>query len=247
MENSQNLRTDSFDIAMQLKYSIQSLFTELMSFLPELIAALIIIVLGFVIGGILGQAVRKLFKATKLDKALDKAGIDTLTKRAGYNFRPARFAGELVKWFVILAFAIVALNVLGLTAVTQFMSEVLAYLPKVLAAALILFVGLIAANALKSIVEAAVRSAKTISSDKAEMLGSVAYYAVVVFAALAALNQMAIAPELIQILFTGIVAAASLAFGLAFGLGGRNTAARYLEGMDATAKKEVASHTHHNN
>ena len=99
--NSQNFRTDGYDIAMQLQNSIQSLFNELMSFLPEIIAAIVIIVLGFVLGGILGKAVRKLFKVTKMDHALDKAGVDTLTKRAGYNFRPARFAGELVKWFIM--------------------------------------------------------------------------------------------------------------------------------------------------
>lgn len=237
--NLANTRNESYDIAMQLQASIQSLFTELMAFLPELVAAIIIIVLGFFIGGILGTAVRKLFKRTKLDHALDKAGVDELTNRAGYSYKPARFAGDLVKWFIILAFTIVALNVMGLTAVTDFMGEVLAYLPKVLAAALILFVGLIVANAAKGITEGAVRGARTISSDKAPILGKVAYYAVVVFAALAALNQMEIAPELIQILFAGIVVATSLAFGLAFGLGGRNAAARYLDSITDIAEKEA--------
>jgi hypothetical protein len=242
--NFENTRNESYDLAVQLQNSVQGLFSELMAFLPELVAALVIIILGFLIGGILGTAVRKLFKRTKLDKALDKAGVDELTNRAGYAFKPARFAGELVKWFIILAFTIVALNVLGLTAVTEFMGEVLAYLPKVLAAALILFVGLIAANAARGITEGAIRSAKTISSDKAGMLGNVAYYAVVIFAALAALNQMEIAPELIQILFAGIVVAVSLAFGLAFGLGGRTTAARYLESMSGAAEKETQSRPH---
>lgn len=235
----ENTRNESYDLATQLQLSIQELFNELMAFLPELVAALVIIILGFFLGGILGTAVRKLFKHTKLDHALDKAGVDDLTHRAGYAFKPAKFAGDLVKWFIILAFTIVALNVLGLTAVTEFMGEVLAYLPKVLAAALILFVGLIVANAARGITEGAVRGAKTVSSDKAGMLGSVAYYAVVVFAALAALNQMEIAPELIQILFAGIVVAVSLAFGLAFGLGGRSAAAHYLDGMTSTAKKET--------
>jgi hypothetical protein len=237
--NFENTASEGYSIAMQLQTSIQSLFNELMAFLPELVAAIVIIILGFFIGGILGTTVRKLFKRTKLDQALDKAGVDDLTHRAGYDFKPARFAGDLVKWFIILAFTIVALNVLGLTAVTEFMGEILAYLPKVLAAALILFVGLIAANATRGITEGAVRGARTISSDKAGLLGSIAYYAVVIFAALAALNQMEIAPELIQILFAGIVVAVSLAFGLAFGLGGRSAAARYLDGMTNVAEKEA--------
>jgi hypothetical protein len=241
--NFENTRNETYDIAAQLQGSLTSLFNEFMAFLPELVAAIVIIILGFIIGGFLGKAVRKLFKMTKLDRALDKAGVDDLTNRAGYAFKPARFTGQLVKWFVILAFTIVALNVLGLTAVTEFMGEILAYLPKVFAAALILFVGLIAAKGTRGITEGAIRSSKTINSENASMLGSIAYYAVMVFAALAALNQMEIAPELIQILFAGIVVALSLAFGLAFGLGGRTTAGRYLESMTDAAEKEVSSHS----
>ena len=237
----ENTGNNSYDLATQLQDSMSTLFNEIMAFLPELLAALLIIILGFIIGGLLGKAVRGLFKSMKLDHALDKAGVDDLTHRAGFAFKPATFAGNLVKWFIILAFTTVALNVLGLESVTVFMGEILAYLPKVLAAALILFVGLIIAKGTKGIVEGAVVSGKTISSDKAPMLGSVAYYAVIVFAVLAALNQMEIAPELIQILFTGIVVSLSLAFGLAFGLGGRTTASRYLDALTGVIENEPSA------
>jgi len=228
-----------YDIANQLQNSLYSLFTDVMGFVPELIAALVIIVVGWIIGGVLGKVVAKGFRTFKFDQALDKAGVDDLSRRAGYAFKPAQFAGGLVKWFVIFGFLTVALNVLNLTAVTVFIGEILAYLPKVLAAALILFVGLIAAKAVQSIAEGTIKSAKTIDSSKADMIGNVSYYAVIAFAAMAALNQMSIAPELIQILFTAITGALALGFGLAFGLGGKDAAARYIEKMDAAAKKEV--------
>lgn len=231
-------RTGGYDVALQLQQSLNSLFNEVMAFLPELVAALLIIILGWILGAALGKAVQKLFKATQLDHALDKAGVDDLTHRAGYKFKPAAFAGGLVKWFVILAFVVVALNVLGLSSVTNFMGEILAYLPKVLAAALILFVGLIAANFTQTFVEGVVKSAQTISSNKAPMLGKVAYGAVIAFTVMAALNQMEIAPQLIQILFTGIVFAVSLALGLAFGLGGRETAARYLDTLASKSNRD---------
>jgi len=236
-----NYTNQEFDIIASLQASLQSLLNEVMSFLPELVAALLILIAGFVIGGLLGKAVTKVFKKLQLDTALDKAGVDDLSSRAGFAFKPAAFAGALVKWFIILAFTVVALNVLNLESVTQFMGEILAYLPKVLAAALILFVGMIAANAVKAIVEGAVRSAQTISSDKAGLLGSVTYYAVIAFALMAALNQMEIAPELIQILFSGLVFGLSLAFGLAFGLGGRSTAATYLDKLSGNNSQSRGS------
>jgi len=241
-ENFNRVGQGGYDIANQLQDSLSALFTEVMSFIPELIAAILIVVIGWIIGGVLGGVVAKLFKTFKLDQALDKAGVDDLSHRAGYAFKPAKFAGGLVKWFIILGFLTVALNILGLDAVTEFMGEILAYLPKVLAAALILFVGLIAAKAVQAIVEAAIRSSKTIDSGAAGMIGNVTYYAVIAFAIMAALNQMNIASELIQILFTAITGALALGFGLAFGLGGKDTAAQYLHKLDGAAKKEV-----HNN
>lgn len=221
-------------IMMQLQNSLTVLFNEVMAFLPQLVAALAILVAGWIVGKILGKAVARLFKTLHLDVALDKAGVDDLANRAGFAFKPASFTGGLVKWFIILAFTVVALNVLNLTAVTAFMSDIIGYLPQVLAAALIIFVGLIAGNFARTIVSAAVTSAQTISSAHAPMLGSVAYYAVLAFAIMAALNQMNIAPELIQILFTAIVGALALAFGLAFGLGGRDAAGRYVDRVTRT-------------
>lgn len=240
--NLDRVGQSGYDIATQLQISLYNLFYEAMSFIPELIAAILIIVIGWIIGGILGGLVTKAFRMFKLDQALDKAGVDDLSNRAGYAFKPARFAGALVKWFIILAFLTVALNVLGLTAVTDFIGEVLAYLPKVLAAALILFVGLIAAKTVRAIAEAAIRSSRTINSSAADMIGNVSYVAVIAFAIMAALNQMDIASELIQILFTAMTGALALGFGLAFGLGGKDTAARYLDKLDSAAKKEAHNH-----
>ena len=102
--NFENTRTESYDIAMQLQTSIQSLFTELMAFLPELVAAIVIIVLGFFIGGILGSAVRKLFKHTKLDKALDKAGVDDVgfINQLIEKLNPMRII--ILKWSFLLLF-----------------------------------------------------------------------------------------------------------------------------------------------
>lgn len=216
-----------YDLFGSIEQSMNALWFDVMHFVPQLIVALLVLVLGWIIGGILGGVVRRLFKTMRLDVALDKAGVDELSAKAGYAFKPAKFAGELVKWFVILAFAIVALDVLRLTEVTVFMREVvLGYLPLVFAAVLILFAGLLVANLAKSLVVGMVRSG---GSRSPEFFGRLAYYLVIAFAVMAALNQLRIADELIQTLFMGIVFALALGSALAFGLGGKEAAGRYIE------------------
>lgn len=216
-----------YDLFGSIEQSMNALWFDVIQFVPQLIVAILVLVLGWVIGGLLGGVVRRLFKTMRLDTALDKAGVDELSAKAGYAFKPAKFAGELVKWFVILAFTIVALDVLRLTEVTVFMREVvLSYLPLVFAAVLILFAGLLVARLAQSVVKGIVRSG---GSRSPELFGKVAYYLVIAFAIMAALNQLKIADELVQTLFMGIVFALSLGSALAFGLGGKDAAGRYID------------------
>jgi len=206
-----------------------SLWMDVTSFVPQLVMAVLVLIVGWIIGGIVSGVIKKAFRTLRLDDALDKAGVDTLSEKAGYSFKPGHFVGTLVKWFIIIAFAIVALDILNLGAVTAFMREdVLGYLPAVFAAVLILFATVLVANVASKTLVAALRTA---GSSRADFFGRLAYYAVVFFGILAALNQLQIADELVQTLFMGIVFAVSLGLGLAFGLGGRDTAARYLDEM----------------
>jgi hypothetical protein len=215
------------DLFGSIEQSMNALWFEVVQFVPQLIVAILILVLGWIIGGLLGGVVRKLFKTLHLDTALDKAGVDELSAKAGYAFKPAKFAGELVKWFVILAMTIVALDILGLSEVTVFMREVvLGYLPLVFAAVLILFAGLLVANLVKNLVIGMVRTG---GSRSPAFFGKIAYYLVIAFAVMAALNQMKIADELVQTLFMGIVFALALGSALAFGLGGKDAAGRYID------------------
>jgi hypothetical protein len=216
-----------YDLFGSVEGSTRTLWADVAGFVPELLMALLVLILGWIIGGIVGRVVKKLFVTFHIDDALDKAGVDTLSEKAGYSFKPGHFAGALVKWFIIIAFAIVALDILNLGAVTVFMREdVLGYLPNVFAAVLILFAAVLVASVASKALVAGLRTA---GSSRADFFGKLAYYAVAFFGVMAALNQLQIADELVQTLFMGIVFAVSLALGLAFGLGGRDTAARYLD------------------
>jgi flagellar biosynthesis protein FliQ len=229
------------DILTSLQLSFVGLWGDVLSFLPEIILSIVIVVIGWIIGSSLSQLVERLFNKFKFDKALDAAGVDDLTARAGYKFRPGHFVGALVKWFIILVFIVAALDILRLDQVTVFFREVaLGYLPKVIVSVLILLGASVLANVASASVVAGARAAGYKSS---ELLGSVTRYSVLLFAVLAVLNQLEIAPELVQTLFTGIVFAASLAVGLAFGLGGKEAASGYIRKM--TGGGDVGGHHHH--
>jgi hypothetical protein len=218
-----------YNLFDSLESSMGTLWFDVMQFLPQLVIAMLILVVGWIVGGMLGKLVTKGFHTLKLDTALDKAGVDDLSERAGYSFRPGQFVGSLVKWFVILVFAIVAFDILGLNQVTVFAREVvLGYLPQVFAAALILFVGVLVAQLAKDLLMGALRGA---GSKNVEMYGKLTYALVLAFSIMAVLNQLRIADELVEILFMGIVFALSLGAGLAFGLGGRDAAGKYINNV----------------
>jgi hypothetical protein len=184
---------------------------------------------------ILGRLVSQIIKTVKLDTALRGAGFDKVVDRAGFTLNSGGFLGALVKWFFIVVALVASLQIIGLTEVTSYLSEVvLGYLPRVIVAAFILLVSVVIAQATERII---VSSAKAANVSSANILGVVGKWAVWIFAALFALSQLQILDQFINSLFIGLIGAISLALGLSFGLGGRDAAARYIEKM----KSEIHS------
>ena len=217
-----------------LNQSFQNLFYGLVSFIPNLVIAIIIFVVGWLVGVGLGRVVKQVVDAIRVDHALRATGLERTLSRAGFKLSSGTFLGFLVEWFFIIVFLVAALDVLHLTTVNLFISEVvLGYLPQVIVAVLILFVAAVVAEAAERIV---VGSAKAASLRAAGFIGKVTRYSIWVFALLAALAQLNVATSFVQTLFTGVVIAVSLAIGLAFGLGGQASAARYLEHLQSEIK-----------
>lgn len=210
-----------------LNTSFQSLFWGLVQFIPNLIVALVIFVVGWLIGAGLGRVVAQIVNSLRVDQALRAAGVERFFERAGFTLSSGKFLGMLVEWFFVVVFLVAALEVLGLKAVTAFLSTVvLGYLPQVIVAVLILLVAAVVAGAAERMV---IGGAKAAEVHSAGFLGKVARYAIWIFAILAALDQLQVATAFVQTLFTGIVIAVALAVGLAFGLGGQQAASRYIE------------------
>ncbi len=212
-----------------LTASFQNLWYGVVATIPNIIVAVIIFLVGWLIGSALGKVVEQVVKSLKLDAALKNTGLNTVVERAGFTLNTGMFLGMLIQWFVIIGFLVASLDVLGLTQVNEFIRDVvLSYLPQVIVAVLFILVGALLAELARDVVTGAARAAEVKSAGFA---GSVARYAIWIFAILAALDQLQVATAFVQTLFTGIVVAISLALGLAFGLGGQEAAARYIEKM----------------
>ncbi len=213
--------------ANTLNSSFQSLFFGLVDFVPNLIIAVIIFVIGWLIGAGLGRVVAQIVSSLRVDQALRAAGVEKVLERAGFKLNTGAFLGMLVKWFFVVVFLVASLEVLGLTQVTIFLrAVVLGYLPQVFVAVLILLVAAVVADAAQRVVAA---SAAAANMRSANLLGAIARWSIWIFAVLAALNQLQVATGFVQTLFTGVVVAVALALGLSFGLGGQAAAAKWLD------------------
>ena len=207
--------------------SFQNLWLGVAGFVPSLILAILIFVIGWIVASIVGRVIGQIVGALKLDTALKSAGLDTVLRRAGMELDSGMFIGGLVRWFIIVVFLMASLDIVRLSQVNEFLRNVvLGYLPNVLVAALILLVAGVVADAMQRIVSS---SAKAAQGSSAGLLGGIARWSIWILALITALSQLGIAPQFMQILFTGLVAMLALAGGLAFGLGGRDAAAKYIE------------------
>ena len=207
-------------------YSLQSIWISFIDFVPRFLFAIIVFIIGWIIGSVIGKAIEQVIAALKVDKALESAGVDSVMNRTGIRLNVGAFIGGIVKWFVIIVFLVASLDILQLTAVTDFLkTDVLGYLPNVIVAALILVVATVVSDFMGKVVTA---SAKAGSIRSANFLGTLARYSIWIFALIIALGQLGIAAAYMQIFFTGLVAMLAIAGGLAFGLGGKDAAAHTI-------------------
>ena len=206
--------------------SLMGLWYGFITFVPGLLGAIILFIVGWAVGSIVGKAITQLVAVLKVDKLFESAGAKDFMGRAGLKLNISGFIGGLVKWFVIVVFLMAALQIIGLTQVNDFLREaVLYYLPKVVIASLVLVIATVLADAMKKLVSA---SAQAANIRSANMLGSITLYAIWIFAFIIALSELGIATAFMQILFTGFVAALAIGLGLAFGLGGKDAASRAI-------------------
>jgi hypothetical protein len=210
--------------------SLNTLYQRIILYLHNVIVALIVLVLGWIIGTFLGGLVNKLFTMIGLDNAANQLGLHHLSARTGRQLSIARLGEWIVKWFFFLATFIAAADILGLHQVTEFFyNDVLSYAGHVIVAMAILLLGMLAANFFGGLVESTVR-AGGVGGSKA--LAALTRWSILVFAIIAALSELQIATSFLQDLFRAVVAMLAIAGGLAFGLGGRDHAKKVLDDIE---------------
>jgi len=213
--------------------------------IPKIIGFAIILIVGWFVASLVARAVGHILRAIHFNNLARRSGISDFVQRMGLETDASGFVAEIVKWFIRLITLVVAFDALGLPAVSDVLRQLLLWLPNLVVAIVVLVIGGIAANALASVVRGSTSEAGFSSPD---MLAKVARVAVWAFAIVVAVNQLGIAQTLVNTLFMAVVGAAALALGLAFGLGGRETAGEvvrkwYRRGQEAAPRIQQATET----
>lgn len=218
--------------------SVTTALQNFLGFLPALIGALIVLILGWIIAGLLAGLVERGLVAVGFERASQSTGIAGFIQKSGSGWTASKAVAEIVKWFIRLIAIQAAASILGLTQVSQIINAILLWLPNLVVAIAIIVVAALIANFVAGIVRGATAE---MGFGTPDLLANIARYAIIVFAVIAAVNQLGIAATVVNTLFIGAVAAVAIATGLAFGIGGQNVAAQitqrwYTKGQEASQK-----------
>lgn len=198
-----------------------SIWDRFVNFLPNLIGAAIIIIVGWLIGMLVALVIDRLFRIIGLQTLFEKAKVEDVLKKGSVGKDATALLASVAKWIIYLVAFIAAANTLKLPDVANFLNAILAFMPSAVAAGLILLIGLILAHFLSNVVKGSLMAA---GLAMAEAVALVVRWVIIIFAFLAALSQVGLAQNMISTLFIGVVAFLAIAGGLAFGLGGKEAA-----------------------
>lgn len=225
--------TSSFDSALSLTAAQVSLY------FPKIIAALLILIIGTLIAKWGKSLVMKALEYLQLSKILKNTPIEGFLANAEVSTRIEQVVGVTVYWLIMLVVLQTAVSLLGLTSLSLILDRVLAYIPKIFSAIIILFFGMIVAGVLESVIKGAVRSIEGFGAKQARALGKVTSYLTIVIFILAAVSELGIAEQFIIILFVGVVATLTLALGLSVGLGSKDIVGKIVSTWYTGLQKEM--------
>jgi len=211
------------DLSTEVSAAVLNSLAAFINFIPPLIGGLIVFVIGLVIAAVVYRIITAALKAIQVEKYLTRYGI---TKVDGRDVEWSQILAELARWAIIIIFLVPTLEAWRLGAVNNVLNRVILYIPNVIVAVILALVGLVFA---KLAYKVAFSASRSLGKDLANTVALVAQWSLTVFVAFLVLHQLGVAQELLRILFGGLVAMVAIAGGIAFGLGGKETAQKILQ------------------
>jgi small-conductance mechanosensitive channel len=205
---------------MDILQSLQNALSTFLGYIPQLIGAIIILIIGYIVARILQAVVSRILQAIGFDGWMERGGIKQFFDRAQTTETPATVLGKLVFWLVFIIAITMAADALGIRQVSEVLGQLIAYIPSIIAAILILVLAALLANFLSGIVRGATGS---------DLLANIARYAIIIYAAFAAITELGIAVQLTAPTFLIILGAVALAAAIAFGFGAQGVAKDIVE------------------
>jgi hypothetical protein len=197
-----------------------------LNFIPRLLGMIIVLFIGWFIASWLGKLIADILKRLSFDKVFERTQWQSALEKAEFKVSVSEFIGELVKWVLVIVFLLAAVEILGTSQFAVLLHKIIAWLPNLIVAVAIFVIAVIIADFAKKIIQVLIEKANV---GCAQLISSLAQWAIWVFAIFAILMQLGIARELIQILFTGLIALLVIVLGISFGLGGKDLARDILE------------------
>src|SRR5262249_20581203 len=207
-------------------YSFTQALNTFMRFIPSLIGAIIVLVVGWFIAGFLARLIARGLNAIGLERAVERSGVGRFIEESNTRWTMSEIIAALIKWSIFLVFIQAAASLFGMAQVTAIINSVILFIPKLIVALAIIVIGSLIAKFLAGAVRG---SLSEMGAPNAGLLARLTQYAVIGFAIVAAFNQIGIAQTVVNTLLVGLIGSVALAIGLAFGLGGREVAAQITQ------------------
>ena len=205
--------------------ALQSAWRGFLLFLPRLIGALVVLVIGWFLAMGLGKLIAEILKQLRFNKIFERAGWREALQKAELKVNPSEFIGAIAKWILIIVFLLASVEILGFVQFAEFLTKVVTWLPNLIVASAIFVVTVIVTDILEKVIKASV---KRMGVSYAGFLGVAIRWAIYIFAGLAILLQLGVTPTIIDTLIKGVVGMITLSLGLAFGLGGKDAATEFI-------------------
>ena len=214
---------------------VSQMLTKILNFLPVLLGALLILIIGWIIAKAIRRLVNWLLVTAHFDALAEKTGISEVLSKGNLAISAREVISGLVYWLIIIMVLVMAVDALGLPKASDVLSSLFAFVPKVIVAILVLIVAMFLASFVSGIVRTAAGNANLPSPD---LIANISRWAIIIFAVTIAMEQLGIAPLLVGTAFNIILGGVVLALALAFGLGGKDAAAKYLDDLKNRRSKK---------